>query len=106
MAIAAHLLAKNGELIFITPRSYTAGPYFRLFREHFFSHVEPSFIHLFGSRDKAFEKDDVLQENIILKAKRKELHKTHPDTDHQVQISYCQRHIRFTELSNQDRTAV
>ena len=41
MAIAAHLLAKNGELIFITPRSYTAGPYFRLFREHFFSYVEP-----------------------------------------------------------------
>ena len=88
MAIAARLLAKNGELIFITPRSYTAGSYFRLFREHFFSHVEPSFIHLFGSRDKAFEKDDVLQENIILKANRKELHNTHPDTDHQVQISY------------------
>jgi adenine-specific DNA-methyltransferase len=88
MAISVHLLEQVGELIFITPRSYTAGPYFRLFREHFFSHVEPTFIHLFGSRDKAFDKDDVLQENIILKARRRELHKTHPESDHNVVISY------------------
>ncbi len=71
MAISAHLLNEGGELIYITPRSYTAGHYFKLFREHFFSIVDPTVIHLFGSRDKAFNKDDVLQENIILKATKK-----------------------------------
>lgn len=88
MSIAAHLLKDGGELIFITPRSYTAGPYFRMFREHFFSYVKPTFIHLFGSRNKAFDKDDVLQENIILKAKKRLLQESHPDLDHDVIISY------------------
>lgn len=68
MAIAASLLNDNGELVFITPRSYTAGPYFKAFREYFFSMVQPTYIHLFGSRKDAFNKDEVLQENIILKA--------------------------------------
>jgi adenine-specific DNA-methyltransferase len=88
MAISVHLLTEHGEMIFITPRSYTAGPYFRLFREHFFSHVEPTFIHLFGSRNKAFDKDDVLQENMIIKAERKSLRKTHPDLEQDVLISF------------------
>jgi adenine-specific DNA-methyltransferase len=68
MAIASHMLRKDGELICITPRSFTAGPYFRLFREHFFTYVAPAFLHIFDSRNKAFAKDNVLQENIILKA--------------------------------------
>ena len=88
MAISVHMLAENGELIFITPRSYTAGPYFRLFREHFFTHVEPTLIHLFGLRNKAFDKDNVLQENIIIQAKKKSLSESHPDKDHDVIISF------------------
>lgn len=68
MAVAALLLKDNGELVFITPRSYTAGPYFKAFREYFFSMVQPTYIHLFGSRKDAFDKEAVLQENIILKA--------------------------------------
>lgn len=73
MAISAHMLRQGGEMVFITPRSYTAGPYFRLFRERFFSLVKPIYIHVFNSRKKAFDRDDVLQENIILKAKRDDL---------------------------------
>jgi adenine-specific DNA-methyltransferase len=88
MAISVHMLIENGELIFITPRSYTAGPYFRPFREHFFTRVEPIFFHLFGSRNKAFDKDDVLQENIILQAKKKTLAASHPEKSHDVIISY------------------
>lgn len=70
MAVAGTILKPNGELVFITPRSYTAGPYFRLFREKFFSMVKPTYIHLFGSRKDTFNKDEVLQENVILKAKK------------------------------------
>lgn len=83
MAIGASIIKDNGELIFITPRSYTAGPYFRLFREKFFSIVKPINIHIFGSRDKAFNKDDVLQENIILKAVKANIKE-----DDKVLISY------------------
>lgn len=68
MAVAAQMLLPGGEAVFITPRSFTSGPYFRLFREHFFSFMRPQAIHLFDSRKDAFEKDGVLQENIILKA--------------------------------------
>lgn len=68
MSIAAFLLNDTGELVFITPRSYTAGPYFKVFREEFFSTVRPSYVHLFGSRKDTFDKDSILQENIILKA--------------------------------------
>ena len=42
MAISARLLKAQGELIFITPRSYASGPYFRSFREFFFSEILPS----------------------------------------------------------------
>jgi adenine-specific DNA-methyltransferase len=71
MAISAKLLKLNGELIFITPRSYASGPYFKSFRESFFTEITPIQFHLFNSRTEAFDRDAVLQENLILHAKRK-----------------------------------
>jgi adenine-specific DNA-methyltransferase len=70
MGVAAELLRDEGLMVFITPRSYAAGPYFKLFREKFFKMMCPERVHLFGSRTNAFKKDEVLQENIILKAKK------------------------------------
>jgi len=70
MAVSAVLLKAGGEMICITPRSYTAGPYFRLFREKFFARMQPQAFHLFDSRTEAFGRDDVLQENLILRARR------------------------------------
>jgi len=70
MAVSASLLSKNGELVFITPRSFTSGRYFRLFRERFFEMIKPELIHVFDSRKDAFKHHSVLQENIILKARR------------------------------------
>jgi adenine-specific DNA-methyltransferase len=70
MAISARLLKNNGELIFITPRSYASGPYFKSFREFFFNEVTPLHFHLFNSRTEAFDRDSVLQENLILHAKK------------------------------------
>lgn len=72
MAVSATLLKPGGELIVISPRSYAAGPYFRLFRERFFSIMRPEVIHLFGSRRDAFRRDEVLQENVILRARRED----------------------------------
>jgi adenine-specific DNA-methyltransferase len=70
MAISAALLKPGGELVFITPRSFASGPYFRLFRERLFGMVRPTAIHLFGSRTETFSRDEVLQESIILAARR------------------------------------
>lgn len=70
MAVSASLLKQGGQMSFITPRSYAAGPYFRRFREFFFSMMQPKAIHLFGSRTQTFERDEVLQENAILYAER------------------------------------
>jgi len=70
MAVSASLLKLGGEFIFITPRSYAAGPYFRVFRKCFFENMRPEAIHLFGSRRDAFSRDEVLQENVILYARR------------------------------------
>lgn len=70
MGLSAELLSEGGIMVFITPRSYASGPYFRLFRRHFFKMMQPERIHMFESRKDAFRKDDVLQENIILKARK------------------------------------
>ncbi len=72
LAIGSALLVPGGRLIFITPRSYAAGPYFRLLRERLFSRVKPRALHLFGARDDAFSRDQVLQENVILVGERQD----------------------------------
>ncbi len=72
MAATASVLKPGGQLVFITPRSYASGPYFRLFRERFFASIKPESIHVFHSRTDAFKRDEVLQENVILKAGKEE----------------------------------
>jgi adenine-specific DNA-methyltransferase len=73
LILAARLLNEHGKLIFITPRSFCSGNYFRLFRETFFSLVNLRIIHLFNSRKETFKRDKVLQENIIVVATRKRI---------------------------------
>ncbi len=68
MVLAARLLREDGQLVFITPRSFCSGSYFRVFREYFFSLIDLKAIHLFQSRRQAFKRDQVLQENVIIYA--------------------------------------
>ena len=70
MGVAAELLNDKGIMIVITPRSYAAGTYFKLFRKQYFKMMQPERIHIFESRKETFKKDEVLQENIILKARK------------------------------------
>ncbi len=67
VAVASRLLNEDGQLIFITPRSFASGNYFRAFRDFFFSNIQVEHIHLFGSRKDTFNRDDVLQELLIIK---------------------------------------
>lgn len=65
---AMRLLAENGELAAITPRSFCNGRYFRPFREAFLSEMALQRFHLFDTRQEVFKGDAVLQETLILKA--------------------------------------
>jgi adenine-specific DNA-methyltransferase len=71
MAVGAALLRPGGRLVCITPRSFSAGPYFRALRRRLFSEIRPVQIHLFASRKEAFSRDEVLQENLILCGERR-----------------------------------
>lgn len=66
MAASAALLRQQGDFVFITPRSFASGPYFRQFRTVFFKLIRPTRVHVFGSRRDAFRRDAVLQENVIM----------------------------------------
>ncbi len=68
LALATLLLAPEGELIAIVPRSWCNGPYYRPFRQLFLDHMSLRQVHVFASRREAFRDDAVLQENIILYA--------------------------------------
>lgn len=63
-------LKSDGEMVYIIPRSWTSGAYFKRFREYFLSEGKLVHIHLFGSRNKVFDKENVLQETIIVKVQK------------------------------------
>jgi len=71
MALSARMLKENGELIFITPRSYAAGGYFKIFRSYFFKFIDLDKVHLFVSRKDTFSRDKVLQETLIIKGTKR-----------------------------------
>jgi adenine-specific DNA-methyltransferase len=64
--VAIRMLADNGQLCFIVPRSFTSGYYFKQFRRRLHSVARLDHVHVFESRTDAFRDDDVLQENIIV----------------------------------------
>jgi adenine-specific DNA-methyltransferase len=70
MSMGIYNLKEEGELVYIVPRSWTSGAYFKRFREYLLSECRIQQIHLFVSRNKVFDKEDVLQETIIIKLKK------------------------------------
>lgn len=70
MGLSAKLLSEKGEMVFIIPRSFASGKYFKAFRELFFNTVQIDKIHLFNSRKDTFNRDSVLLETVIIKAIR------------------------------------
>lgn len=70
VALALALLSPGGQLVAIIPRSFCNGPYYRPFREFLLERAAIRHLHLFASRDKAFQDDAVLQENVIILLER------------------------------------
>lgn len=105
LALVVPLLDDGGELIAITPRSFCNGPYFRPFRQHFLQSVNLTRLHIFETRTHAFRDDEVLQENVILRAVKGvpqqplvSISQSHtPDDPIEVQ-----RHVPFTSVVRPD----
>lgn len=70
VALALSLLEDDGELVAIIPRSFCNGPYYRPFRQYMLRRATIRKMHLFASRNKAFQDDAVLQENLIVMLER------------------------------------
>lgn len=71
LALAARLLEPQGQLAAITPRSFCNGPYFKAFREDFLAQMVLTDLQVFASRGGNF--DEVLQENLILRAEKSQV---------------------------------
>ena len=69
-AMGVFNLKPNAEMVYIIPRSWTSGAYFKKFRQKLLRECVIEHIHLFESRDKVFDKERVLQETIIIKLKK------------------------------------
>lgn len=69
-AMSLFNLKEEKEMVYIIPRSWTSGAYFKAFREYLLSHGKIEQIHLFVSRDQVFKEEQVLQETIIIKIKK------------------------------------
>lgn len=69
-AMSLFNLKSDAEMVYIIPRSWTSGEYFKAFRNYFLKDGKLERIHLFVSRDKVFSQEQVLQETIIIKVKR------------------------------------
>ena len=69
-AMGIYNLKPKQEMVYIVPRSWTSGAYFKKFRDYLFDNCIITDIHLFESRDKVFGGESVLQETIIVKVKK------------------------------------
>lgn len=93
-AMGLYNLTDNGEMVYIIPRSWTSGAYFKRFRQYFLTEGKLEHIHLFVSRNKVFDKEDVLQETIIIKVKKTD------KIPEEVTITSSQSNSDFDNLSS------
>jgi adenine-specific DNA-methyltransferase len=100
VALSIRLLVPGGQLVAIIPRSFCNGPYFRPFREILFRETALLRIHVFESRKDAFKDDRVLQENVILYAKRSSSRPNHVvvSSNHAGSEDVTERRLPFSDV--------
>ena len=65
MCKALNNLRRGGRFVFITPRSWTSGNYYKLVRQFILKELNLTDLLLFVNRDNIFSNEDVLQETLI-----------------------------------------
>ncbi|WP_461257537.1 Eco57I restriction-modification methylase domain-containing protein, partial [Treponema sp. R80B11-R83G3] len=97
IAIGIKMLADNGILTAIVPRSFCNGLYFLPFRRLLYNTTTIKHLHIFESRKDNFKDENVLQENIIIVLKKT------ADKSGNVTISYS-KEKQFSEFLEKDVT--
>jgi len=92
-AMSLFNLCDDGEMVYIIPRSWTSGAYFKAFRDYFLTEGKLTNIHLFVSRDKVFDNESVLQETMIVKLKK------HRDPVENIEITSTRSNSDFKNIS-------
>jgi len=92
-AMSLFNLKESAEMVYIIPRSWTSGTYFKAFRNYFLNNGKLEHIHLFVSRDKVFKQEQVLQETIIIKIRKTE------KTPKTVKLTSSQTYYDFNRIS-------
>lgn len=103
MWLVSKLLLPDSEMVAIVPRSFCNGLYFKPFRQHFLRNMSICQIHLFASRDKAFKDGNVLQENIIIHARKSDIKNSKviiTTNDHPEDLDIISREIDYDQLVN------
>lgn len=93
-AMSLFNLKDDAEMVYIIPRSWTSGEYFKAFRNYFLYYGRLMQIHLFVSRDKVFSQESVLQETMIIKVKKTDV------TPDKVVISSTQTNNDFDDITS------
>lgn len=70
MAKGMELLHENGRFVYITPRSWVSGDYYKAVRESLLRNINIRSLLLYKERDSVFTTEDVLQETMILCAEK------------------------------------
>ncbi|HEX5280257.1 MAG TPA: Eco57I restriction-modification methylase domain-containing protein [Micropepsaceae bacterium] len=102
LALSVAVCEPGGEIVAIVPRSFCNGTYYRPFRKWLMQRAAIRHIHVFGSRQKAFEDDDVLQENVIIHLAR-EAGQQSPSISTSTDATFDdlrQRRLPFEEIVN------
>lgn len=68
MLLSGMLMTQDGQMVFITPRSFCSGLYYSRIRKWFVNNIWIDRLHLFEIRKDVFVNDKVLQENLIFHA--------------------------------------
>ena len=103
LALTIEAMDDGGEIVAIVPRSFCNGPYYEPFRDWLFRKTAIRHIHLFEARNRAFQDDEVLQENIIIHLVRSERQQSvtiSTSIDHRLQNYQCHRY-RFEQIVKQ-----
>lgn len=70
MIKSLNLLNENGEFVFIVPRSWTSGDYYKIARDYILETTDIQNICIFNERDNSFSSEEVLQETMIFSGKK------------------------------------
>jgi adenine-specific DNA-methyltransferase len=96
MLLSGMLLGENGEMVFITPRSFCSGLYYSKIRRWFVNTFTLDRLHLFETRKDVFVDDEILQENLIFHATN-----VHPKSGKKtlISMSYDRQFTQYQELT-------